>query len=286
MQLSPIALASTWDLVASDYAVEIAPAFEYFAREALRLTRVARGQRVVDVACGPGTLALLAAELGAEVEAIDFSPKMVAALHARGNAGAASRAASLKVNVQVGDGMALPYGDRQFDAGFSMFGLMFFPDRSKGFRELARVLKPGARAVVASWVPIVKNPLVWAAVEALTQLTMPAQPSAPAPLPAQPSAPPPVLPLASPESCRAEMAAADFTDVTVHELVGPAQFASTAEMVASFGRSSAPFALNKQQLAGRWPEVEAEITRRVSERFGTGPQTVHNAAYLTVGVRG
>jgi 2-polyprenyl-3-methyl-5-hydroxy-6-metoxy-1,4-benzoquinol methylase len=86
MQRSPISVASTWDLVAADYAVEVAPSFVSFAAQALGLAREARGSgeltRVVDVATGPGTLALLAAEQGLEVDALDFSPRMVEALAA------------------------------------------------------------------------------------------------------------------------------------------------------------------------------------------------------------
>src|SRR5690606_27249608 len=50
-----------------------------------------------------------------------------------------------------GDGQALPYDNEQFDVAFSLFGLMFFPDRARGFSELYRVLKPGGRALVSSW---------------------------------------------------------------------------------------------------------------------------------------
>jgi ubiquinone/menaquinone biosynthesis C-methylase UbiE len=273
MQSSPLSLASTWDLVAEDYTVEVAPAFEYFAREALRLAAVAPGMRIVDVAAGPGTLSLLAAQLGAEVEALDFAPRMLEALRARAEQGLVAAAARL--HATLGDGMALPYPDGHFDAGFSMFGLMFFPDRGAGFRELGRVLKPGARAAITSWAPMDSNPLLSASVAALTELTMP---------PAGASTPP-ALPLGSPESCRQEMAAAGFADVVVHELVGSTQHPSTAAMVASFGRSSAPFALTKQRLGPAWTDVERELTRRLESRFGKGAQTLQMPAYLTVGVR-
>ena len=51
--------------------------FEHYATEALRLANAVTGARIVDVACGPGTLALLAAQRGHLVDALDFSPAMI-----------------------------------------------------------------------------------------------------------------------------------------------------------------------------------------------------------------
>src|SRR5437763_1678380 len=148
---SPLASPMPWDLVAVAYEQDVVPMFEAFAREALRLAAPPSGSRIVDVACGPGTLSALAARDGLRVDAIDFSPQMLERLAARTLA---------NVTARLGDGQALPYEAGTFAAGFSMFGLMFFPDRAKGFAELRRVLAPGARAVVASWIPIDEIPLM------------------------------------------------------------------------------------------------------------------------------
>ena len=147
---SPLAAPGPWDLVAPAYSVDLVPQFENYSREALQLAALAPSSRIVDVAAGPGTLSILAAKAGHAVAALDFSSKMVAALRSRVEAeGLASR-----VDAREGDGMALPYEDASFDAGFSMFGLIFFPDRDRGFRELLRVVKPGAPVVVSSWLPL------------------------------------------------------------------------------------------------------------------------------------
>ena len=99
---------------------------------------------MLDVAAGPGTLAFIASAAGAHVTAIDFSPDMIDRLRAR------SVREGVQIEARVGDGQALPFDDATFEHAFSMFGLMFFPDRAKGFRELCRVLVPGGRAVVSS----------------------------------------------------------------------------------------------------------------------------------------
>jgi SAM-dependent methyltransferase len=269
---SPMSLASTWDLVADDYAREIQPAFERYAEHALWLADVQRGMEIVDVATGPGTLALLAAQRGAKVQALDFAPAMVAALRAH-----AERERLDAIVAREGDGQALPYADGSFDAGFSMFGLMFFPDRAAGFRELLRVLRPGGRAVVSSWAPIDRVPVFGAALAALWDLTSP---------PGAASSPPAVVPpLTNPESCRAEMTGAGFRDVVVHPYEGSFEFDSCAEMIASFGRSSAPFALAREKLGAGWPAVERSLVERVAHAFGAGPQRIVMPALLTLGVR-
>src|SRR5687768_15750521 len=96
---SPLATPEPWDLVSGAYAEEIVPQFELFAADALRLADVKAGSKVLDVACGPGTLSLLAAGRGAKVDAIDFSPGMVERLRAR-----LAQQKIDGVTVQVGDG--------------------------------------------------------------------------------------------------------------------------------------------------------------------------------------
>ena len=262
--------AATWDLVAGPYAAEIVPVFETYARVALQLAGVTRGNRVVDVATGPGTLAVLAAEAGAEVEALDFSARMIERLDGR------VRERGLRsLTPTVGDGMALPYPDARFDAGFSMFGLMFFPDRARGFAELSRVLVPGGRAVVSSWVPLDTLPLMSATFKLLTQLE-------------SDGSPPPVgasMPLSTAAACRGEMEQAGFRDVAVHEVVAHWDFASVQAMIGSFAGNSAPVVLTKQRLGARWPSVQDEVVRRLTAEFGSGPQRLTLTAYLTVGTR-
>jgi SAM-dependent methyltransferase len=265
---SPLATPLPWDLVAIDYAVELVPLFEHFSGEALRIAEVGASTRVADVACGPGTLALRAAQLGAHVHALDFSAPMIEQLRARIDASAAG-----SIEAVVGDGMALPWADQSFDAGFSMFGLMFFPDRARGFRELARVLRPGARAVVSSWVPFERLPLMAALFAALES----AMPGPPAPRRA--------FPLTDAGSCREEMSEAGFHDVEVREITASATAPSMRELAASFERTNAPIALAKQRLGDAWPPVAAAIAERMVAQFGEGPQQLEMTANLIIGRR-
>lgn len=100
------------------------------------------GDRVLDVASGPGTTALLLAdEFEVTVEGIDLSAASVArATAAAENAGLAAR-----VRFHVGDAEELPFPDAAFDVVISECAFCTFPDKTVAAQEMARVLAPGGR---------------------------------------------------------------------------------------------------------------------------------------------
>lgn len=268
-ELPPIALPETWDLVAEAYAAEVVPMLETFARQALRLaglpatTPHQHNARVLDVACGPGTLALLAAHGGYHVDALDFSPRMIEQLNARIVAENAITCAA-----HHGDGQQLPFGERHYAAAFSLFGLMFFPDRARGFRELARVLVPGGRAVIASWHP---TESVWplrVIFGALAELA---------------GVPPREPPLTSADECEREMAAAGFTDITVHTFRHVEHHASPRALWDNVQRTFAPVAAVRARLGGGWAPIGERIADTLSRELGERPVALPLTAWLTVG---
>lgn len=131
-----------WDNAASHYEATAHPFTAQFAAAALARVTLTSGDRVLDVAAGTGALALAAARGGAEVLATDFSPGMVARIAAAGLP---------NVEARVMDGQALQLPNDAFDAVFSIFGVIMFPDWRKGLAEMARVTRPGGQGVVATW---------------------------------------------------------------------------------------------------------------------------------------
>jgi demethylmenaquinone methyltransferase/2-methoxy-6-polyprenyl-1,4-benzoquinol methylase len=93
------------------------------------------GDRVLDVCCGTGDLALAALALGGNVTAVDFAERMLE--RARGK--------SREVEWVRADALALPFDDGCFDAVTIGFGLRNVEDVDRGLRELRRVLRPGGR---------------------------------------------------------------------------------------------------------------------------------------------
>jgi ubiquinone/menaquinone biosynthesis C-methylase UbiE len=263
--MSALATAEPWDLVAVNYAAEALPYFESFSREALRLAALPPRARVADVAAGPGTLSLLAAAEGATVSAIDLSPNMVAAFRAR--VAAAGRDAA--VDVRVGDGQQLPFESGVFDAAFSMFGLMFFPDRAAGLREMKRVLKPGGRAVVSSWIPF-DGPfgvLLKTAAEIIPGLPSGGE-----------------LALADEASITRELTEAGLTNVAVHRVAHELKAPSFDAFWTSMERTNAPLVLIKHRVGPeRWQSLGPKIRDRVRETLGDGPVTLGRGAFVGIG---
>jgi SAM-dependent methyltransferase len=105
------------------------------------------GRRLLDLACGTGAVAELAATAGADVVGIDIAPTLIEQ--------AKARAAELELDIdyRVGDVEALELEDESFDLVASTCGVMFAPDHRAVARELARVTKPGGRIALACWKP-------------------------------------------------------------------------------------------------------------------------------------
>jgi ubiquinone/menaquinone biosynthesis C-methylase UbiE len=103
------------------------------------------GDRVLDVGCGPGSLtfALLEAANIASVTGIDLTESFVAAGRAR--------ATDPRISFDVGDALALPYGDATFDRAYSMLVLHFIADSARAVSEMRRVVRPGGTIAAAVW---------------------------------------------------------------------------------------------------------------------------------------
>ncbi|UIJ73017.1 class I SAM-dependent methyltransferase [Aurantimonas sp. HBX-1] len=131
-----------WNKAAVHYRETAHPFTAQYAETALARVALTPDSRVLDVAAGTGALALAAARTGAQVLATDFSAGMVAAIAAAGLPNVAT---------QVMDGQALDLPDASFDAVFSIFGVIMFPDWRRGLSEMRRVTRPGGHGVVATW---------------------------------------------------------------------------------------------------------------------------------------
>jgi len=135
-------LKSTW--MTGDYDI-FSRYLEPDAHLFFRRLGVKPGQRLLDVGCGAGQLALIAARAGAQATGCDIATNWLERARER-----ASKE-HLPVSFDEGDAEALPYGDAQFDIVTSLVGAMFAPRPDRVAAEMTRVCKPGGKITMANW---------------------------------------------------------------------------------------------------------------------------------------
>jgi SAM-dependent methyltransferase len=119
------------------------------AEELVAAADVAVGERVLDIACGTGVVARMAAAqcgTAANVTGTDVNVGMLDAA-ARFAAGAGLP----EITWLECDAAAMPLADDSFDAALCQQGLQFMPDKPGAMVEMARVLKPGGRLALSVW---------------------------------------------------------------------------------------------------------------------------------------
>jgi ubiquinone/menaquinone biosynthesis C-methylase UbiE len=126
--------------------------FGPWAEDLVALAAPQPGERVLDVACGPGIVARLAARAAApgQVTGLDINPGMLEV--------ARSLPSEQPIFWQQGSALHLPFPAEAFDLVLCQQGVQFFPDRAAGLREMRRVLVPGGRMALAVWGPIERSP--------------------------------------------------------------------------------------------------------------------------------
>ena len=117
------------------------------AAQLVKHAKVRTGNRVLDVACGTGVVAVTAARLGARVTGLDLTPALLKL--AREN----SRIANVDVDWREGDVEKLPFENGSFDVVLSQFGHIFAPRPEIAIAEMLRVLKPGGTIAFSTWPP-------------------------------------------------------------------------------------------------------------------------------------
>lgn len=105
------------------------------------------GQRVLDVGCGTGVVAITAARLGAHVTGLDLTPELLE--RAREN----SDVAGVEIDWREGDVENMPFSDAAFDVVLSQYGHMFAPRPDVAVAEMLRVLKSGGTIAFSTWPP-------------------------------------------------------------------------------------------------------------------------------------
>jgi SAM-dependent methyltransferase len=117
------------------------------ARVVVENAALRAGERVLDLGCGTGNAALLAAASGARVTGVDPAARLLDV--------ARSRAVSEGVDITFlsGEAASLPVGEASTDVILSVFGVIFAPDATTAAAEMSRVGTAGGRIVLSAWIP-------------------------------------------------------------------------------------------------------------------------------------
>jgi ubiquinone/menaquinone biosynthesis C-methylase UbiE len=228
------------ETTALEYESRFVPAlFHGWAQQLVDAAAPRTGEAVLDVGCGTGVVARLAASRagsGGRVAGVDANPGMLAV---------ASRLVP-QIDWRLGRAESLPFGDAAFDVVFCQFALMFFDDREAALRGMWRTLRPGGRLVVSVFDTLARNTAYAAMAEALQRhvgevaaaaLRMP-------------------FSLGDQGGLRALCAAADIHSAEVAAMQGQAGFASVRDMALADIRGWFPLA----GISVDDPTIEALVT--------------------------
>jgi ubiquinone/menaquinone biosynthesis C-methylase UbiE len=144
------------DEAAELYQLYLVPAVTApWAADLVERAALRRQERVLDVACGTGVVARLAAEgvgLGGRVVGLDVNPGMLSV------ARSLPAVSGPVIEWRAGSVLALPFAAATFDVVFCQLGLQFFADRPLALGEIRRVLVPGGRLALSVFAEIEHNP--------------------------------------------------------------------------------------------------------------------------------
>ncbi len=246
--------------------------FEPWAMALVALAAPQPGERVLDVACGTGTVARLAAQhVGhtGQVTGLDLNPGMLAV------ARELPPPQGVQIAWQEGNAMAMPLADAAFDVVLCQQGLQFFPDRAAALREMHRVLAPGGRVALSVWRPMHYSPGFAILAEALGRNVAPEA----ATTMHDPFA------LGEAEVLHALLAGATFRNVALRPTIKTVRFPSPEEFVQRYMAASRLAGMVAQVSNDAWAALLAEVKAALGAYIDTEGLAFPSEAHLVVAQR-
>jgi SAM-dependent methyltransferase len=231
----------------------------------LTAARLAPGQRVLDLASGPGLLARAAASaVGAEGLAI------------AGDISTGQLACCPDLPRVAADGEALPFATASFDRVLCGLGLMFFPDDQAALREMRRVLWPQGRLTLSVWGRAEEVPLVEAALACMRRLLPP-------PKLARPS----IFRFGDADELARRLASADYCDIDIRPLQFSVDFPDAATYWQAFLDLAGGAAESLSHLPGEMQQaLAAAVAEELAPHAVSGGYRLTSTVLIASGIRG
>jgi ubiquinone/menaquinone biosynthesis C-methylase UbiE len=243
--------------------------FEPWATQLVRMLRVKPGETVLDVACGPGVVARVAAEHvgpSGRVAGCDASEGMLSLARSKEVPDGAAPVTYVEASAD-----ALPFQDGAFDVVTCQQGIQFFPDRLAAAREMYRMLRPGGRVGITAWTAIENSPPFDALAAGLE--------AADAELAARYRAGP--YAFTDGDELQALLDSAGFDDVVVAQPTLPVSFEGGAAQI----RSTLAVTPVADAVAGMSVVQRERLVAAMAQRLGDGPVDSTLQANIALGHR-
>lgn len=245
--------------------------FEPYARDLAALVAAVRPSAVLEVAAGTGAVTrALGARLPPEARltVTDLNQPMLD--------WAKARQPDARIEWKQADALALPFADQSFDAVVCQFGVMFFPDKIKGYGEAHRVLKPGGRYLFNIWDRIENNDFANVIAQALASVF--------------PGDPPRFMERTPHgyhdiEQIRRELNAAGFTDVAIEAVDHRSKAASPRDPAVAYCQGTPWRSEIEARDATRLEEATQRSADALAKRFGNGAVDGRIRAFVIVAKR-
>jgi enediyne biosynthesis protein CalE5 len=268
-----------WDIAAprlKDWGPFLVPQLQPVSERMLELAGIQPGQRILDVATGPGEPAVTAAHRvgsSGQVIATDLAPQMLALGRER-----AAELGLQNIDFREMDAEALDLPEQSFDVILSRFGLMYLPDPQSALERMHQLLVPGGRFAAAVWGPPHKVPFIrWPMEVAMRVLQVPA--------------PPPQMPspfsLADPRRLEQLLTRAGFSEVHTEPMLLTLEWASVDDYI----RFQQAILTGLNVMLAKFPaKQQAEVWRAIAQAAGQsttpdGRCHTENEVLLAVGRR-
>ncbi len=245
--------------------------FKPYANElADRLAKL-KPASILETAAGTGAVTrAMAAKLPAEVRitATDLNQPML-------DRAMSKMPGEKRVTWQQADAQALPFKDQSFDAVVCQFGVMFFPDKAKGYTEARRVLKPGKTFLFDVWDRLSENAFVDVINECLAQV-----------FPDNPTA----FMARTPhgyydvEQISRELKSAGFSAVNPETITHMAHAKSATDAATAYCQGT-PLRSEIEQRGGDLEKVTRTVADALAKKFGSGAIEGQIRAHVISAVR-